>query len=363
MRNITLGLLALASLVAQATEVPETRAEGTVNTYHGTAVEDPYQWLEDWSSQEVKAWSTAQNIAAREMLDALPNRDQMSARIEQTLSDSDNYHSVQRVGGQAWFIKDAPPKQQPYIVQLNADGDLASERTVFDPEIFDESGSTSIQWFRISPDGKRAAIALTSAGSEIADLYVFDLDSGELIDAVVPRVNGPTAGGDLAWDPNSAGFYYTRYPRDGERTTEEQNFHQQLWHRILGLPLSEDTYEIGESFDRTAEIRIELHRDSGKVLATVQLGDGGRFEMHIRDDDGSWHQVAEYNDELVQATIIDQDSLLVLSRSDAPRGKFMRMEIGDLPKARMTLLVPESNRALASEFYSVRPFCVDAGSR
>ena len=41
---------------AWAFDYPESRRDNTVDTYHEIAVPDPYQWLEDWSSQEVKTW-------------------------------------------------------------------------------------------------------------------------------------------------------------------------------------------------------------------------------------------------------------------------------------------------------------------
>jgi hypothetical protein len=43
-----------------AMEYPESRREATSDSFHEVVVDDPYRWLEDWSDQEVKAWSTAQ---------------------------------------------------------------------------------------------------------------------------------------------------------------------------------------------------------------------------------------------------------------------------------------------------------------
>ena len=72
-------LLLITSLIfvspIQALDYPDTPREETVNTYHEVQVKDPYQWLEDWSSEDVKAWSARQNAVAREFLDKLPNRD------------------------------------------------------------------------------------------------------------------------------------------------------------------------------------------------------------------------------------------------------------------------------------------------
>lgn len=344
---------------ALAMDYPDTRRENSSNTYHGVQVSDHYQWLEDWSSQEVKTWSADQNGLARKFLDSLPNRTEIASRVEQVVSaDTVSYSSAQRIGDTAWFLKYAPPKQQPFLVQINADGNPASERVVFDPEGEGDMGSISIEWYEISPNGKLVAIALTEAGAEIADLHIFDIDSGKRVDEVLPRVNGPTAGGDISWDSDSSGFYYTRYPRDGEKSPDDQNFYQQLWHRELGTPLSDDRYEIGRLFDRIAEIRVLQEEVSGKALVTMQYGDSGRFQLYLREAGGSWHQLSSYDDQLVQATFIDQNSLLVLSRKSAPRGQFMQMDISELSSVSSALIVPEQEAAFASDFYGDPTFIV-----
>ena len=362
MRLLAIGITALIAFAANAADFPETRREIIIDTYHGTQVEDPYRWLEDWSSGEVKNWSGSQNAAARKVLDVLPHRDAIAARVEAVMGGNTvSYYSAQRVGGQAWFMKYAPPKQQPFLVKVDADGNKASERVIFDPEAFDESGSTSVEWYEVSPNGKLLAIALTVAGAEVADLHIFDVATGERVDEILPRVNGPTAGGDMSWDADSSGFYYTRYPRDGEKSTEDQNFYQQLWHRQLGTPLSADSYEIGRLFDRIAEIRVEQHAASGKVLVTMQYGDSGRFQLHVRVSNGSWHRLSDYDDKLVQATFIDENALLVLSRQQAPRGKFLRMDISDLPASKLSRLLPQQDDTLASNFYGDPTFIVQQG--
>ena len=40
---------------------PETKKESQVDTYFGTAVPDPYRWLENDNSAETKAWVTEEN--------------------------------------------------------------------------------------------------------------------------------------------------------------------------------------------------------------------------------------------------------------------------------------------------------------
>jgi prolyl oligopeptidase len=359
MRHLFVSLLVLIATPVLAFDYPESRRESTTNTYHDVVVADPYQWMEDWSSEEVKNWSTAQNAVAREFLDGLPKREEIAKNVEADISgDTVSYYSAQRIGDKAWFMKYAPPRQQPYLITIDADGNPDSERIVFDPETADESGSTSVEWFKVSPDGKLIGIALTVAGAEIADLHIIDLATGKRVDEILSRVNGPTAGGDMSWDADSSGFYYTRYPRDGEKSAENQNFYQQLWHRVLGTPLSEDKYEIGELFDRITEIRVVVHEESGKVLSATQYGDSGRFQHYLRETNGSWHRISDFDDELVQAVFIDADTLLFLSRKNAPRGQFVRMDISTLPETSLSPSIPQQENAFASDFYGDPTFIV-----
>lgn len=132
----------------------DTRRETTSDFYHGVEVQDPYRWLEDWSSAQVKTWSAEQNATARSVLDDLPGRDAIAKRVETVVSaDTVSYSSGQRLGDKAWFMKYQPPKQQRFLVEIDVSGNSISERIVFDPESADGSGSTSVEWYRVSPNG------------------------------------------------------------------------------------------------------------------------------------------------------------------------------------------------------------------
>ena len=79
-----------------------------------------------------------------------------------------------------------------------------------------------------------------------------------------------TAGGSLAWSADGRGFFYTRYPRPGERPPDELAFNVHVHWHALGSDPAIDPYEIGEEFPRIAEIRLEASRDGRFTLASVQ---------------------------------------------------------------------------------------------
>src|SRR5688572_23654561 len=59
----------------------ETPKTPVTDEYHGVKVVDEYRWLEDGKAPDVRAWSDAQNAAARAYLDKLPARDALAAKL------------------------------------------------------------------------------------------------------------------------------------------------------------------------------------------------------------------------------------------------------------------------------------------
>jgi prolyl oligopeptidase len=58
-----------------------TRKVDLVETLHGAQVADPYRWLEDSDSPEVKAWTDAQNVRTRQFVDKIPGREKLTSQI------------------------------------------------------------------------------------------------------------------------------------------------------------------------------------------------------------------------------------------------------------------------------------------
>src|SRR5688572_19013250 len=65
---------------------PAARRDGVVDILHGVRVADPYRWLEDGASPEVRAWTAAQNALTRGVLDAVPGRAAIHRRATDVLS-------------------------------------------------------------------------------------------------------------------------------------------------------------------------------------------------------------------------------------------------------------------------------------
>ena len=340
---------------------PQTARIPVTNVYHGLEVVDPYQWLEDWDDDRVQSWSNKQNDYARSVLDNLPYVEELRERVTEILTaETVNYYSVCRRKEKLFAMKQQPPLEQPFLVFMPSAEEPESERVIVDPTKIDPGGTTSIDWYVPSPDGSLVAVSLSFGGSESGDVHIYEAQSGREIGGVIPRVNGGTAGGDIAWTADGSGFYYTRYPREGERPPEDMVFYQQVWFHRMGTSPDKDNYEIGGDFPRIAEIILETDADSGNVLAAVQYGDSGRFAHYIRMSAGQWKQITDYDDQVVQATFGANDTLFLISRADAPRGKIMKVSLVDFSLEKAEVIVPEGKDTIVSDFYGHPPMVATA---
>lgn len=352
----SLSLLAACTASSQLTESkhaithPATPAKEVKDTYHGVEVVEQYRWLEDWNDPEVKKWSDVQNTHARSFLDQLPGRELLKKRLTEVIAAPVISHGkVHVAAGKLFALRRHPPKQQSFLVVMPSADEPHEAKILVDPTLLDPKALTSIDFYQPSPDGKLVAVSLSSAGTEAGDVHIYDVATGKEVDQVIPRVNGGTAGGHVAWAPDSSGFYYTRYPRGDERSEEDHAFYVQVYFHKLGTPTEKDTYELGKDAPRVAEWELAVH-PSGAVLATLQNGDGGEFAHYLRGTGGAWKQLTKFEDRIVQITFGDRD-LYLISRKDAPKGKLLRMPIGAPDAAKAEVVVPEGEDTLVSSFW------------
>ena len=339
---------ALFATTLVAADTPVAPKKPVTDEYHGVKVVDNYRWLEKADAPETKAWTAAQNKKARAYLDAQATLPALRKRLTTLMTPTaPGYSAIQKRDGTFFALKSDPKKDQPYLVALKSLDDTGSARVVVDPNTLDPKGKTTIDFFVPSRNGKRVAVSLSENGTEDGTVHLFDAESGKKLTDVIPRVNFPTAGGDLAWDADDKGFTYTRYPRGDERPRTDLNFYQQLYHHKLGTDTKEDTYVLGKDFPRIGEICLDASPDGNYLLATVQLGDGGEFMHYLRGPDGRWVQLTKFEDKVIAGGFggPSKNMVYLLSRQDAPRGKIIGVDLPkpDVAKARTAVKERELN--------------------
>ena len=326
-------------------QFPPTPRRPVVDTYHGVEVVDDYRWLEDPADPEVRAWSEAQNRAARTHLDALPSHPILRERVGDLLGTSVRYAPIGSRGGDLFAYKLQPPLQQMLLVAFSDVDDLSTERVVVDPNTLDPTGSTAIDWAVPSLDGALVAVSLSVGGSEDGTLHVFDVRTAQEVGERIPRVQYGTASGSVAWLEGSRSLLYTRYPGEGERAAADLHFYQQVWRHELGTPVASDAYEVGREFPRIAEVAMVSSEDGRRVFARVANGDGGDAETWLRDPDGRWRRLSTLEDQVVGGAF-GSDAVWLRSLAGAPNGKLLRLPFeGDLASA--SVVIAETGASIA----------------
>jgi prolyl oligopeptidase len=325
--------------------------------YHGVKVVDDYRWLENFEDPAVKQWVAEQNKYSRGVIDKYADWQPLYDKLKQLATDSTaSYYGLMYRGHKLFAMKNQPPKNQPFLVVLDAALDLNTEKVVVDPNVLDKKGGTSIDWFVPSHDGRMVAMSLSENGSEDGSASVFDVATGKKYDDLVPRVQYPTAGGDIEWNADNSGFYYTRFPQGKERPPEDLNFYQQVYYHAVGTPVSRDQYVIGKEFPRIAEIRLSLSEDGRSLLVTVANGDGGEFMHFLRGPSGKWVQVTRFEDRIQSAKFGPDGNLYMLSRKGAPKGRILSLPAGSGQTVTTAREVFPEGSASISEFLPTQHF-------
>ncbi len=348
---LALALAACHRGAARPTTVAVAAAEVTprrpvVDRYHGVAVTDDYQWLEETDAPEVRAWVAAQNRRTRAALDGLDGREAIARQLTAIYNaEVASYTRAVHRGGRLFATRTRPGGQQPFLVVMPSADERAAERVVLDPNALDPSGQTAIDLFAPSHDGRRVAVALARNGSEVGELHVYDVESGRELGDVIARVSNPTGGGSLAWAADNAGVYYTRYPREGERPAADMAFYQQVYFHALGTDPSTDRYELGRESPRIAETELSTSDDGRYVLAAVANGDGGEFAHYLRGPEGTWRQITRFEDG-VTAAAFGPGALFLTSHRGAPRGAVLRLPLTATALSAATVVVPQGDAVI-----------------
>ena len=297
---------------ADVTPPPPAEPRAVADDYHGETVTDDYRWLEAWDPQ-VEAWIDGQNAHSRSFLDALPNRDPIEARVRALFSAGGaRYASLTMAGDKLFALRYGAQRRHWHLwssrvrrcppcwpAETRASGRSPSRRCSSIPRWSTPAVTPPSTGTCPHPTAPFWPCRCRRAAPRPATSTLFETSAGQALGEVVPHVQNGTGGGDVAWLPDGAGFFYTRYPRTGERAEEDMGFFQQVYFHRLGTHTDDDRYEFGKNFPRIAETRFEMASD-GRLLVTMQEGDSGRFRFFLRDRTRGWHRLADYADQLAR---------------------------------------------------------------
>jgi len=214
-------------------DYPETRSADVIDVLHGETIADPYRWLEEGDAPETRRWTEQQNAVTEAYLAAVPGRDRIRRRLEELLGIGVlGVPTPKR--GRYFYLRREGRQNQPVLYWR--DGVEGADRIAVDPNALNEAGTTALDWYYPSEDGRLLAYGLSENGNEESVLHLLELDTGRQLPAQIPRMRAAS----VAWLPDSKGFYYTRYPAPGEVPSGEEQYHRAIYFHRLGTDPAAD---------------------------------------------------------------------------------------------------------------------------
>ena len=330
---------------------PQARRSDHVDTYHGTEVADPYRWMEDLDSEELRGWIDAQNALTFGYLEKLPTRAAITRKLEALWNYERRSAPFERGG--TWFVYKNDGLQNHSVLYKSASPDGALEM-LLDPNALSEDGTVSLSAISISDDGKYLAYATSASGSDWRDWHVREVATGTDLEDHIQW----TKFIDASWAPDGSGFYYGGYeaPKGGDEY-EEANYFQKLYFHTLGTPQSEDRLVYERKDQKEWEFQGRVSDDGKFLIVDVSLGTDTRNGVFFQKL-GKTKKLHAEKGEMVELLadfdasyeFIDNDGPVFWFVTDlnAPRGRVVAIDTRKPAREAWVELIPESADTLDS---------------
>jgi prolyl oligopeptidase len=318
-------------------DYPHTHTVDQVDDYHGTAVADPYRWLEDTASPETKAWIEAQNRVTFGFLERIPPREGIRKRLAELWDYPKRWAPVKRGG---WFfqLRNSGLQNQDVLYRMETpDGE---GQDLLDPNGLSPDGTVAVSGWAVSPEGRYLAYAASASGSDWQTWRVREVATCQ---DLPDRIEWAKFTG-AAWLPDESAFYYARYDAlpPGQDYTGANYFHKLYFHR-LGDAQAQDALVYERPDQKEWLFSAEVSEDGRYLILSVNQGTDVRNRLFYQDLQAGGPVVELIAELEAGYTFVGNDGPLFYLRTDldAPRGRLIAIELTRPEKAHWRALIPE----------------------
>jgi len=321
---------------------PVTKKVDTVNTYFGTAVPDPYRWLEDDRAADTKAWVKAENKVTQAYLSQIPYRDAMHKRLQE-LWNYEKYSAPFKEGKYTYFYKNDGLQSQSVLWRQIGEG---QSEIFLDPNKFSADGTTSLQGIDFTKDGSMAAYQISEGGSDWRKVIVIKTTDKSMIGDTLTDVKFS----GLAWRGND-GFYYSSYdkPKQGSQLSGMTQYHKLFYHK-LGTPQSADKLVFGGEQLKRRYIGAYLTEDQRFLVITAANATTGN-ELYIQDLSKPGSAITTVVDNFDnEHHVLDNvgSKLYIYTNLYAPNFKIVTVDASNIKPANWKDLIPTTQNVLTA---------------
>jgi prolyl oligopeptidase len=357
-RLILWPFASLAVLAAFSHAVPPpARVEPVTETVHGFTFTDNYRWLEGDNSnpeqmgkptKETAAWTDAQDAYTRSVLDNLPGRAELEAKLR-PLMEVGSVSAPTMRGDYYFYTKREGKENQPRVlVREFHDG---TPRVLLDPAALDATGLTTISGVWPSQDGKLLAFGTYRAGNEETIINVIETDSGTWRADQIP---GKAA--LVQWMPDSSGFFYQRLENVADPYSAQVKYHKLGTHeRMDSVLFRQYTKEENEKLATTWGPDATIDKNGRWMVLTYWTGTASNDAWAV--DLNKWREMGKIEkvDIKVGANAIFGgeilgDTFYMVTDYQSPNKRVVKVNLNHPGEENWKEFVPERKDAVLSGF-------------
>jgi len=326
-----------------AFEYPPTRRVDQVDDYHGTAVADPYRWLEQSADvPEVRAWIEAQNAVTFSHLETMPEREAFRARLTE-LWDYPKLGTPFKRGGRYFQFRNSGLQNQNVLHVMDDPRDEG--RVLLDPNMLSDDGTVALGMFSVSKSGRYLAYSISASGSDWQTWHVRDVATGEDLDDVIEWSKFSTA----SWRPDDSGFFYSAYPEPEEGAAyTAKNENGEVRYHAIGTPAAEDEVVYARPDEPEWGFNVTVTEDGDYLILYIRKGASSDNLVFWRplDGEGAFHPlIGEW---CAKSYMVgnDGETFYLFTDHGAGRGRLVAVDAAAPDRASWRDVVPESDDIL-----------------
>jgi prolyl oligopeptidase len=304
---------------------PTSAVEDRTETIHGVAVSDPYQWLEDSSSQRVRAWIEAQQKYTASLLSQRPEVASLRKDVFE-LSDIEEAQRVLFRAGRYYILKKIPGHEIASLYMRI--GESGREVLLIDPNTWSADHSDTIELLNASQDGKLVTYSVRHGGRDQVSIHFYDVDARHDLPDQLPE----------------ARYIYWALPLVGARAfyVKIEDAGPRLYEHKVGAKIENDQLVFGSGLGPEMILLAKASDDNSTLLIHVLRGASGAIDVYLKDlrNDSPIRPVVT----AIAATFWAEEAnerLYIQTNWQAPQGRIVVADLQHPETEQWRTLVPE----------------------
>ncbi|WP_394906649.1 prolyl oligopeptidase family protein [uncultured Mesonia sp.] len=357
MKKIILPLLAVSVMACKETPkednqnqqkdialtYPKTKKVDSVDTYFGQEVKDPYRWLEDDRSAETEEWVKQQNEVTFNYLDQIPYRDSLKNRLAE-LWNFEKVGAPYTEGDYTYFSKNDGLQNQYVIYRHKKNEDASTAEVFLDPNKFSEDGTTSLDAFSFSENGKILAYSISEGGSDWRKIIVMNAETKEIVEDTLVDVKFS----GISWKGDE-GFFYSSYDKpEGSELSAKTDQHKLYYHQLGTAQKSDRLIFGGSPEEKHRYVRSAVTQDNKYLLIAASVSTSGNklFLKNLEKPNSALVTILDHTKSDTYLLDNQGDQLFLTTNLNAPNKKVVQVDAKNPQPENWKDLIPETEFVL-----------------